>query len=342
MLRYASFIDETNQNEKERKLIEKAPCKIYFDSAYSSPVCHYVIPQNRIKNVPTLLDTLYKSAREEYDTTFPCGLRKTKEIKDKRFNGIKDILKKSMENNKQWDASFEELLENDDIDEYLAEKDKEEYHAECAKKKRFLRKFGMNRRLFRWFITVTMDGSKFSSEEEWLEKLFRLFANNSYRYGIKIMGGIEFGEENGRIHFHAVAYIPEDFFGDGDLYEVTRYSDKDKCWKKMFESKELREKFGINDFERIDNSSAKECKRVCDYVAKYAVKQGGKMYYSRGLPDCIYNNVNYDDLFFVFESGQLKYLFRPDANIFKSPVLRDFTGRKVGHYVADDELPFSD
>lgn len=340
MFRYASFLDENPQNQSFKIDVEKNICKVYIDPAFSAPVCHVVVHQKKYKNIPCLIDTLYKVARNEYDSASPNVLRKNAERQNKRLDGIKEILKKSIEMEQNFDKSLQKMLKDDNLGEYVNEKMKDEYHAEKARQKRFFRKFGMNRKRFNWFFTVTMDSSIFSSEEDWWEKLSRRFANISDKYDVKIMGGIEFGEANGRIHFHGIAYFPEDFW-DGDLYEVTRYSEKDKCWKKMLESKEFRDKFGINEFERLDTTSDKECIRICNYVVKYAVKQGGKMYYSRGLPDCFYQNICYDDLFYVFEDGQMKFVFRPDANIFESAYLKDCFGRRIGRRVSNVELPFA-
>ena len=97
---------------------------------------------------------------------------------------------------------------------------------------------------------MTYDPEKYSSEDKWLNTLFRWFANNVDRYGIKIMGGVEFGDENGRMHFHGVAIIPDDFFGD-DLQLVTSYSTKRRKREERLESKEIREKFGINDWKKL-------------------------------------------------------------------------------------------
>lgn len=344
MHRYCSFFDINEEGNRHlRAKLERERIKVYFDLKNNRFVCHEVVHQRHRKNQPQLIDELYRSAKSEYDTQNERIIYLTKEERQERLAGIKDILKRSVKRNIKYDENLKRMIDDSLLSLYVEDKGKEELHAEYAKKKLFMRKCGLNRKKLNYWFTITFDPTKFATAEEWLDTLFCWFKNNAYRYEVKIMGGIEFGDENGRIHFHGVGHFPDGFFGDG-LHKVHRYSKKDRRWKTMLEYDELREKFGINEFESLRGMDERDFMKVLHYISDYATKQGGRMYYSRGLPSCAYQYVSADELIFEFEDGQMKYFLKSSFQLGKDSIdamLRNGHFQRLGVEEAE-ELPFKE
>ena len=156
------------------------------------------------------------------------------------------------------------------------------------------------------------------------------------------MGAIEYGDENGRIHFHGIACLTAEFFKGNELTNESHYSNKERCWKNFKQHPHIFSRFGKNEFKRIDNVPQKEFLKIVNYVSVYATKQGNKTFYSRGLPDCSYQYVSADDLFFEFDDGIVKYYPKNDFKMHVNDVrliLQRNKGQKED--VPEEELPFA-
>ncbi len=114
----------------------------------------------------------------------------------------------------------------------------------------------------------------------------------------------------------------------------------DRKYMNFLESKEIREKFGMNDWERLDNMAEDSFLRTLKYVCKYATKEGGRMYYSRGLPDCTYQRIDSEDLFFVFDDGGVTKYKLCDGFRFKSETILGVLRSPSGALDLDTPLPF--
>ncbi len=346
MHRYSSFFDINEaENAHMRAGIESQPLKVYFDLKNNRWVCHKVIHQTHEKRPPELIDELFRQAKTEYDMRNDRIIYPTKSERQERLDGIKDILKRSVQKNIEFDENLRHLIDDELLSAYVDGKGNDELHAEYAKKKLFMRKCGLNRKKLNFWFTITIDSAKWKLQEEAIDFLFGWFANNADRYGIKILGGVEYGDENGRMHFHGLGSFPDGFFGDG-LHKVTRYSDKDKRWKTMLEFDELRKKIGMNEFESLHGLDEKEFMKVLHYVSDYATKQGGRMYYSRGLPSHDYQYVSADELMFEFEDGLMKYFpkqgFVFGRNSIEAMIRNGHYRRMFGEMQETDELPFEE
>lgn len=328
MQKYCRLFDICEEENDVRSGLEKERMRVYYDLLSDRYVCHQIRRINRGDYPKKLINLLYNEAKREYDDANRRVVFKKSE-REVRLDGIREILTRKVEARR---SLFREL-ENLDVNAYMSTKDYDEWHQWIARKKRFFRKCGLNRSRLNWWFTVTWDPEKFSTEEEWLRALVRWFSNNAFRYGLKVLGGFEYGDENGRLHFHGIAHVPDDFFCDGDLYKVNRFSDKDKRWKTSFEYGELREKFGINEWETLKGMDNKEFMATLHYVADYATKQNGRMYYSRGLKDCGIQYVDAADLIMLFDDGETKFYLKNNFEFGKESLdvmLRNGSLSKMG------------
>ena len=297
-----SFLTEETISFSLRTEIEREPVKAYFDINEQKFVCHLPVIMNFDRRKDnSILRKRFNELRQEYDF-------RTKNFgnlflaREEKYNIIREKL-----------ISMQDEFKDDErtIDSFLDDRKKDEIHNIRARLKRFNRKVGCNLYKINYYITITMDPSKWDSEEDWLNSLFKYFANCSTRKGTKIMGAIEYGDENGHIHFHGVACLTDEFFKNNELTNESHYSTKEKRWVNFKQHPHIRNRFGINEFERIDNVPYNEFIRIVKYVSEYAMKQGNKTFYSRGLPDCKYQYVSADSLYFEFIDGCRKYYPKP-------------------------------
>ena len=375
MILNCSFLTEDTLSPAVRKSIERDRVKVYYDLRNQRYVCHPVTRQERKKRSDSsLLAERFADIRRELNKmNKPKGNfstardEKYEEIRQRLFamkqDFIDDQRRKESEKNEICEmyrnlsskfgftgssgtvtlsdaAAEKKIIVN--IDTLLEKRKEEEIHAEHARAKRFARKVGANLERINYFFTITMDPSKWPSEEAWLDALFKFFANCSTRKGTKIMGAIEYGDENGQIHFHGIACLTAEFFKNNELENKSHYSNKEKRWVNYKEHPHIRNRFGKNEFVRIDNVPQKEFLKIVNYVSVYATKQGNKTFYSRGLPDCSYQYVSADDLFFEFDDGIVKYYPKNDFKMHVNDVrliLQRNKGQKED--IPEEELPFA-
>ena len=118
------------------------------------------------------------------------------------------------------------MLNENLLDDFIAEKRKDDYYAFKTKRKHFCRTVFFNRSKLNYWFTLTSDPEKYKTPEECFKAFERWIANNAVRNNIKIIGRYESGEENGRLHFHGFCSFPNGFLED-DFVKVNRYSEKD-------------------------------------------------------------------------------------------------------------------
>ncbi len=279
------------------------------------------------------LRDIYQSVCDKYDAENGTGFRSDRSAANKRINDIKKILQQSRQNR---ESDFNDFMSvsDDDISSYVDLKEDARLHAQFAKQKRFMRRGFFNRDRWTWFSTFTWDGSIHDTAEDWMKSILRFFGNTAFRRGVRFLGAFEFGDDNGRLHFHCLISDPENYFSD--LKKVHRFSQKDHCWKNMMESVMMRQKFGINDFESLDCGSDKELRSSLLYTCHYAIKNGGRVYTSRGLP---LQTIQYLDIvencYYAGEEGVLKLLLRPDYQW-------TYDGPSIFQRILNEDLPFRD
>lgn len=153
--------------------------------------------------------------------------------------------------------------------------------AELRRLERFDKKASMLKEYWTHFITITYN-DKYMDEEAFENRLRQLLGNNTRRFGWLIAGKFERGEQDGRLHFHALVHIiPGTSFSKIECRN--EYNPLTKRMEERYVNVELEKKFGRTDFVPI-NQVALIYGNIAEYVSKYTNKSNGKSYYSRGIP----------------------------------------------------------
>lgn len=267
-------------------------CKIYNDGS------HYVafVPfklRDKKASLPTRItnDELGELFEEKYDEAFKAGM-KLKE--QKAF--IRSALSEKF-------GKFEDIL-----DEYIEKQFKSKLHSAKARIKRFERKAYTNK--WNYFVTFTYDNKK-QTRETFEKCLKKCLSNLASRRGWLYMMRAEYGEKAGRLHYHALMYIP-----DGQM--VGNITKKRDYSKRLFTSRYRYEndfftKFGRNDFQKIDDKNRRELKKAIDYIAKYMSKSTDKTIYSRGIPTELIRDVSDNEIVCEMVDFVLKYVMFDDV-----------------------------
>ena len=122
------------------------------------------------------------------------------------------------------------------------------------RKKRFRRKANLNR--WNYFVTFTYADEK-HTELEFRAKLRRCLSNLHTRRGWRYMGVFERAPETGRLHFHALLYVPQ---GEmiGAITEVQDYSTKAHKMQTTHSNSFFADRFGRNDFAELSPAEMKQ------------------------------------------------------------------------------------
>lgn len=181
------------------------------------------------------------------------------------------------------------------LDDYIAEHIRRKRHNLYARKKRFRRKAYLNK--WNYFLTFTFDSAK-HTPETFRKKLRKCLSNLHTRRGWRYMGVFEYSPEKERLHFHALAYIPD---GEmlGKVEEKQSYSPQEGRMRTRHENSFFAEGFGVNDFTEI-NETALTYGHTVDYILKYLEKQGERIVYSRGIPTAICKKLTATDIITEF------------------------------------------
>jgi hypothetical protein len=148
--------------------------------------------------------------------------------------------------------------------------------------------------VFNYTCHLTMDGSIYSDEDEFERAVRRYLSNkaDAARGGwgyilVKERGADIYGDTfiiKGRVHFHALLYIPE---GEmvGEIIETEKYfCKKRKRRRTRFENTTFRKKFGVNEMEKIEYEKGAKVNPCVSYMQKYMNKDDERASYSRHMP----------------------------------------------------------
>lgn len=211
-------------------------------------------------------------------------------------------------------ADFPQL---NNVEGFVKENIKRKWHNYYSRVKRFTRKANLN--LWNKFVTITYDDKKMD-EETFRLKLRRCLSNLHTRRNWRYMGVFERGEDNNRLHFHALMYIP---VGQmiGEIVELKDYSTKQHQMQVTHANTFFANKFGRNDFEDINSHEIANGSAI-KYITKYIQKSGEKIVYSRGIPSEIYKEIKNEDVVTQFVDFVIKYVFFDDVIDTETDVMR--------------------
>ena len=164
----------------------------------------------------------------------------------------------------------------------------------------------------RWthFVTITYSDEK-HTETEFRAKLRKCLSNLHTRHKWRYMGVFERAPETGRLHFHALVYVPENEM-IGTITEKQDYSTKQHKMQTTHENDFFLLRFGRNDFEEISLVELKHGNAV-SYLLKYIEKTGEKITYSRGIPAELHTTIDNDDIASKIRNFVLKYVLFDDV-----------------------------
>lgn len=177
-----------------------------------------------------------------------------------------------------------------------------------ARKKRFRRKAFLNK--WNYFLTFTYDCDR-HSEKTFKEKLRKCLSNLHSRRGWLYMGVWERAPETGRLHFHAVAYVPDGQMV-GNIYERRDYSTKKRAYQITHPNTFFEARFGRCDFAELSDAELKHGNTM-SYLLKYLEKSNERIVYSRGIPSEFYKLVDDSDVACEFFDFVRKLVLFDDA-----------------------------
>ena len=195
-----------------------------------------------------------------------------------------------------------------DLEDFTKEKLGKLYKNLGARKKRFRRKAFLNP--WNYFVTFTYDDD-LQSEESFKKRLRKCLSNLHTRRGWLYMGVFERAPETGRLHFHAIIYVPEGQM-IGELYERKDYSTRQHKMQTTHSNTFFEQNFGRNDFEELSEVELRRGSTM-NYLLKYLEKTEERIIYSRGIPTEFFKNIHDDDVICEMVDFVTKYVLFNDV-----------------------------
>ena len=125
------------------------------------------------------------------------------------------------------------------------------------------------------------------------------------------MGVFERAPETGRLHFHAIIYVPEGQM-IGELYERKDYSTRQHKMQTTHSNTFFEQNFGRNDFEELSEVELRRGSTM-NYLLKYLEKTEERIIYSRGIPTEFFKNIHDDDVICEMVDFVTKYVLFNDV-----------------------------
>ncbi len=271
------FFDETPK---------KQLCKVYNDGGHyiAIPYISQRVPKKKPK----------EETQEIFDSLYAMAIKDEKSESELR-EFLRDNLCAFFENDEETEIFIKEQMKRKAFNLY-------------QRKKRFKRKANLNR--WTHFITITYS-DKMLTEENFRKKLRKTLCNFHTRRGWRYMGVFERAPETGRLHFHALLYVPAGEMA-GELTEKQDYSTKSHQMQKTIENSFFAEKFGRNDFKEITLGELKKGNTIA-YLLKYIQKTGERIVYSRNIPEYIFKEINEKEIATEMQDFVIKYVLFDDV-----------------------------
>ncbi len=203
---------------------------------------------------------------------------------------------------------WEQYPERKDLPEFVEDKLQRAYRNLCARKKRFRRKAFLHP--WNYFVTFTYD-DELHDEDSFKKHLRKSLANLHTRRGWRYMGVFERAPDTGRLHFHAIAYVPEGEM-PGKIYERKDWSTREKRMQVTHPNTLFEKKLGRNDFEPISEIAVQRGNTM-NYLLKYLEKSEERILYSRGIPTEFYKEIDDSDVICEMQDFVTKYILFDDV-----------------------------
>lgn len=242
--------------------------KIYFDGSHYIGIPKVVQPWKRRKQDKSKLKNETEEKVKEILKTSQA------ETKEKKVEEATQSINKSIKNLEKSKEIVNRVLEKNERNRIV--------RLTRLYRKAYLQQWD-------YFCTFTYDSKKLS-EEDFKVKFLNCIRHLSSRKGWKYIGVFERSPELNRLHFHGIFVIPEMV---GELIETKDYSTKNNRMQVAQQNTYFLEKFGRNDFSKIENN---EVKSTIRYMLKYIRKTGDKIIYSKHLQTFFVTDVLEDDV----------------------------------------------
>ena len=230
--------------------------------------------------------------------------------------GVQSGLRKVALENYLADKLIEHFGEVQNVFDYVRKRIKSTWHNLHARKKRFKRKAVMNK--WNYVVHFTYDGDKVN-EVEFEKKLRKCLSNLHTRHRWRYMGAFERAPDTGRLHFHGIFYIPEGQMV-GRIYLKRDYSTAKHEMQEINCNTFFEQRFGRNDFEEVDEMAIRQGD-VLDYILKYIGKSNEKIFYSRGIKENIYIELDVTDLACEMQGYFRRYVVFDDVITWETHVM---------------------
>lgn len=267
--------------------------KLYFDGSSWIAIPHTERPYRKRKNKPPRSKS---EALQRFEEQFNRTKGKRKSRKAKLLSEFTPMFKDEEEATQFVEEHFERLSRN-----------------RWERYKRLIRR-GYN---YSWnyFCTFTYDSAK-HTEESFRKSLMNTLYHLSNRRGWRYIGAWERGEEGQRLHFHALAYIPENGM-PRELEEHEDYSTKRHRREKSIQNSFFNKRFGRSDFSKINN--VYEVGDSIKYMLKYISKNDERIVYSRGMKTYIVSDILDEDILCRMgdEESGFKYILADDFTLIR-------------------------
>ena len=250
------------------------PCP--FDKLYRiyNDGSHYIareavkgIHRKTVNKCPEEIDEVFESLYKMASQNILDGTEKIKELRVKKLT---DFILTGLED------SFPDYP---DKEKYVRKNVERKERNLWQREKRFRRKAYLNQ--WNYFVTFTYRDGR-HTEETFRKKLRKCLANLHTRRGWNYMGVFERGEENGRLHFHCLLYVPAGQM-IGTITKKREYSKRLGRVKDTFPNSFFDRKFGKSDFEELNPAQMRSGDSV-NYLLKYLRKTDNRIVYGRGIP----------------------------------------------------------
>ena len=273
-------------------------CRVYNDGN-----CYIAVPKQekagakkKRERIHTLVDDSFDSL---YLEAFKANLTGEK-LKEYVLNGLRKLFPKD------WTLS-----------EYVDKRILAISRNLSARKKRFRRKAFLN--TWNYFVTFTYDDEK-HDEDSFQKRLRKMLSNLHSRRGWLYMGVFERAPETGRLHFHAILYVPEGQML-GEIYERKDYSTKQHKIQITHPNKFFEDRLGRNDFECLSEAELRRGSTM-QYLLKYLEKTDERIVYSRGIPTDLTMEINDNDVVCEMFDFVLKLVLFNDVVDYETDVKR--------------------